>query len=211
MSKLLGLTWRLTTVIATKLAHRGAGKARLGRNVVFRGLPIISGGELGSIVIGDNVVIVSSSRATALGVRSPVILRLLAKDARLEIGNDCGLSGTVICAAQSVIIGKRCLIGADVMIFDTDFHNHEAEGRRYSPPRWEAISKPVVIGDDVFIGTRSLVGKGVTIGNGAIIAAASVVTSSVPAYTIYGGVPAKQIGQVPDSPAQHEAAPAASK
>ena len=146
------------------------------------------------------MVLVSDAAGTALGVRAPTILRCLSDEALLEIGADCGLSGSVICSAQSVRIGARCLIGADVMILDTDFHNHEAKGRRYSSPRWKDISKPVTIGDDVFIGARSLIGKGVSIGDGAIIAAGSVVTGPVPAYAIYGGVPAKPIGRVPDAP-----------
>lgn len=51
----------------------------------------------------------------------------------------------------------------------------------------------VVIGNDVWIGARSLIMGGVTIGDGAIIAAGSVVTKPVPPYAIAGGVPAKVI------------------
>lgn len=46
------------------------------------------------------------------------------------------------------------------------------------------------IGNDVWIGSRSLIMKGVTIGDGAIIAAGSVVTKDVPPYEIWGGNPA---------------------
>ena len=50
--------------------------------------------------------------------------------------------------------------------------------------------KPIVIGDDVWIGSRSLIMKGVHIGNGAIIGAGSVVTKDVPPYEIWAGNPA---------------------
>lgn len=51
----------------------------------------------------------------------------------------------------------------------------------------------VQIGHDVWIGNNALIMDGVTIGNGAIIAAGSVITKDVPAYAVYGGIPAKLI------------------
>jgi acetyltransferase-like isoleucine patch superfamily enzyme len=195
MSKLEGLRWRATTMMGRALArHKGV---RIGKNVRFLGLPIISGAGDGLISLGDNVVLASSSHATALGVRSRVIMRCLCAGAILRIGADTGLSGTVICAAQRVEVGDRCLIGADVMIFDTDFHNHEPAGRRYGSPRWAEISRAVSIGNDVFIGTRAMICKGVTIGDGSVIAAGSIVTTDIPANTVAGGVPARPIGMVP--------------
>jgi acetyltransferase-like isoleucine patch superfamily enzyme len=192
----LGIKWRLTSVFGRVIASRN--RVSLGKQVVFRGVPIITGGQLGKMIIGDRVQLVGDPRGTALGVRGPVILRLLAKDAAIEIGSDCGFSGTVICAAKAVRIGKRCLFGADVMVFDTDFHNHSVDNRRYSAPDWDLISKEVRIGDDVFIGTRSIIMKGVTIGSGSIIAAASVVTHDLPPHSVCGGVPAKVLGRISD-------------
>ena len=51
----------------------------------------------------------------------------------------------------------------------------------------------VTIGNDVWIGMRSIIMPGVTIGNGAVIGAGAVVTKDVPDYAIVGGVPAKVI------------------
>lgn len=51
--------------------------------------------------------------------------------------------------------------------------------------------KEVLIGNDVWIGTRVIIMDGLKIGNGAIIAAGSVVTKDVPDFAIVGGVPAK--------------------
>jgi acetyltransferase-like isoleucine patch superfamily enzyme len=183
-----------TAVASTLLRRRGV---ILGGGVRFDGLPIVGGCELGEISIGDRAVLASLTRATDLGVRSAVILRLMAPGARIRIGADSGLSGTVICAAVSVDIGARALIGADVMIFDTDFHNPEAVGRRYADSDWKRISAPVTIGDDVFIGTRAIIQKGVSIGEGSIIGAASVVISNVPPYTMVAGNPARAIWKVP--------------
>lgn len=151
------------------------------------------------IVIGDRVLLSSISEATALGVAHPIILRCLTAEAEITIGEDCGLSGTSVCAAVEVRIGARCMFGADAMVFDTDFHNHAPEGRRYSKPDWPRISRPTIIGNDVFIGARAIVTKGVTIGDGAIIAAGSVVVNDVPARAIVGGNPAKLLRML-DSP-----------
>jgi acetyltransferase-like isoleucine patch superfamily enzyme len=57
----------------------------------------------------------------------------------------------------------------------------------------EMNSKPVIIGNDVYLGDGIVVMPGVTIGDGAIIAANAVVTKDIPPYTVVGGVPAKVI------------------
>ena len=54
-------------------------------------------------------------------------------------------------------------------------------------------TKPVIIGDHVWVGRRAIILKGVTIGSGAVIAAGAVVTSDVPAKALVGGVPAQII------------------
>lgn len=53
--------------------------------------------------------------------------------------------------------------------------------------------KPVVIGNDVWIGSSATILGGIKIGNGAVIGAGAVVTKDVPDYAIVGGVPAKII------------------
>ena len=51
----------------------------------------------------------------------------------------------------------------------------------------------VIIGNDVWIGMRSIIMPGVKIGDGAVIGAGAVVTKDVPDYAIVGGVPARII------------------
>lgn len=58
------------------------------------------------------------------------------------------------------------------------------------------ITKPITVGDDVYIGINSIILPGVTIGNRCIIAAGSVVTKDIPNNSVVGGVPAKFIKTV---------------
>ena len=51
----------------------------------------------------------------------------------------------------------------------------------------------ITIGNDVWLGYRSVILAGVTVGDGAIVGAYSVVTKDVPPYTIVAGNPAKEI------------------
>lgn len=192
-AKLQGLDRKISTQFTRWLYGRWI-VAGTGLNCV--GLPIIRSLRRGQIQLGQRTVLISRSSATALGVAHPVIIRCLTPEASVEIGDDCGLSGTTICAAVAVRIGDRCLFGADVSLFDTDFHNHAAEGRRYAFPEWSKISKPINIGDDVFVGTRAIIHKGVSVGNGSIIAAGAVVTKSVPPNVIVGGNPARIIRDI---------------
>ena len=102
-----------------------------------------------------------------------------------------------------VKIGKFCSFAPEVKIFLNSDHPTNLPSTyplktlllQSSPwPNKDVITKgSVFIGNDVWIGTRSMIMSGVTIGDGAIIAAGSVVTKNVVPYEIVGGVPAKRI------------------
>lgn len=108
--------------------------------------------------------------------------------------------GSVITAVNKVEIGKDTAIATGVTIIDNNTHPINPEDRRYmrhtphgSLERQNQYSAnaPIIIGENVWIGTRSRIQKGVTIGDNAIIAANSVVTKDVPANAIAAGNPAK--------------------
>lgn len=164
--------------------------------IICYGIPIIQRARGSEISIGDRVTLCSDSRYTALGVSKPVILRTLRSGAQLTIGSETGLSGVVICAAKSVVIGRQCLFGADVMISDTDFHSLDPQGRRYRSES-DTDAWPVEIHDNVFIGARSVILKGVTIGEGSVIGAGSIVSRDIPPFTIAAGSPARLLREAP--------------
>ncbi|MDZ7677395.1 MAG: acyltransferase [Acidimicrobiales bacterium] len=114
--------------------------------------------------------------------------------AQISIGAGTGLSGVSLCSVRSIEIGNNCLIGADVMIADTDFHAISPIRHRHAPKPLGSLNDRVRIGSNVFIGARSIVLKGVSIGDDAVIGAGSVVTGDVPSGAIAAGSPAKVVG-----------------
>ncbi len=169
--------------------------ALIGKRVNFLGKPIIKMMKGSNISIGSNCLLCSRSGQTALGVGHQIILRTLNKGAKLILGKGVRMSGTTICAASRVEIGDRCVIGADVIISDTDFHSLNAEIRSSKNDSREAHNSPVFIGNDVFIGARSIVLKGVKLGDNVIIGAGSVVTKSFDDNCVIAGNPAKLISK----------------
>src|SRR5262249_5063203 len=78
------------------------------------------------IRLGRNVALCSWSRYTVLGGVHPTILRAMLAGAELVVGDDVGMSGATIRAAQRIEIGARCPLGANVAIVDTDFQGNGA-------------------------------------------------------------------------------------
>jgi acetyltransferase-like isoleucine patch superfamily enzyme len=178
--------WRMS--VPARVRRAGV---QVADGVEFLGMPVVSLAPSSTIAIAGGVTLCSAPAYTALGVSHAVVLRTLRPGALISIGENSGLSGTSICAAKSVIIGRSCLIGADVLIADTDFHALAPEGRRHEDRPEKVESRPIVVEDNVFIGARAIVLKGVTIGRDAVVGAGSVVTSDVPAGAVVGGNPAK--------------------
>lgn len=90
-----------------------------------------------------------------------------------------------------VQIGRFTMLASEVTIVGGDHNYRAVEIPIVFAGRDEL--KSTIIGDDVWVGTRSIIMAGVHIGNGAIVAAGSVVTRDVEPYSIVGGVPAKKI------------------
>lgn len=112
------------------------------------------------------------------------------------------------CSAGAVLfngttIGRFCSIGYNVQIgcpehplrfFSTSPSIYrKSKAAKYADWPEDDILEPVVIGNDVWIGSNAVILHGVRIGNGAVVAAAAVVTKDVPNFAVVGGVPAKLI------------------
>lgn len=107
---------------------------------------------------------------------------------KIRIGNDTIIGGGVFLDGRDEIkIGSHTDVASEVMVYNSE--------HKLDDPEFGATLEKVTIGDHVFIGPRAIILPGVNIGNGAVVAAGAVVTSDVPPFKIYGGVPAKEIGE----------------
>jgi acetyltransferase-like isoleucine patch superfamily enzyme len=168
----------------------------VGKSVSWDGdVPLVFGD--GEIHLGDNVTI-GNSQTWIVGHKFPAT-------ARLVIGSNTTINyRTMISVAESVRIGSHCALAGELKIFDNNSHPLCHLKRREAHALTREDVAPVVIEDDVWIGTNCIIMKGVVIGRGAIVAAGSVVTKSVPEFTVVGGNPARILKKLTATEAGHE-------
>ena len=146
------------------------------------------------IEIGDNFWAVSDRRRAGIALYSPCKFRTM-KGAVIRVGDGVALNGTSITSRCRVEIGSGSLVAANVVIVDSDFHQHWPPDQRFRGDGAEH-DRAVTIGRNVWIGMGSLILKGVTIGDNSIIGAGSVVTGSIPTGVLAAGSPAKVIREL---------------
>lgn len=147
----------------------------------------------GSFKVGRNIIINSTLRQnpTSFGNKSAIIV-----SGCLTLGDNVGLSNSVIHCSNRVVIGDNVLIGSNVKILDSDFHDLNAE-RRIETGDVNISVGTVLIGNGVFIGANAIIGKNTIIGDGAVIGAGSVVFGQeIPARTVWAGNPARYLKNV---------------
>ncbi|KAF0334440.1 sugar O-acetyltransferase [Pediococcus acidilactici] len=137
--------------------------------------------------VGENVTIMSPFRV------------MYGKHMRL--GNDVLINANAnFLDANLVTIGDRVLIGPDVKFYCGE-HSIDASkrfGKRSDGSSYViSTTRPIEVGNDVWIGGNVTILPGVKIGNNTIIAAGAVVNKDVPDNAIFGGVPAKKIKDLP--------------
>ncbi len=92
----------------------------------------------------------------------------------------------------NIIIGDRVAIATGAVIVGQSDPNFSVLSSLYPED-----NRPIEICDDVWIGANAVILPGVKIGEQAIIAAGAVVNKDVPANTVYAGVPAVKIKDIP--------------
>ena len=118
----------------------------------------------------------------------------------IEVGNFVfiGHGATMASSKEYPIeIGSYVMFGPNVSIYCGNHEMNQIGTPMYfmKKDKQSTRSGKVVIKDDVWIGANATILKGVTIGEGVVIAAGSIVTKSVPDYSIVAGIPAKVIKQ----------------
>jgi acetyltransferase-like isoleucine patch superfamily enzyme len=149
------------------------------------------------VMVGEGCFVDAHSLSSRIELRDDV---WLSRGCYLIAGRDAE-----IVIERRAYIGHRCLfyghggihVGRDVLLAN-DVQlvcgNHTF-ARRDIPIRSQpTVERPIVIGDDVWLGASAIVLGGVTVGNGSVVAAGAVVTRDLPPYSIARGVPAEIVG-----------------
>ncbi|APX73350.1 transferase [Companilactobacillus allii] len=115
----------------------------------------------------------------------------------IHVGDDVFINGNCTFQDSNIItLGSRVVIAPDTKLYCGE-HAIDASKRfgvREDGSKYLiTYTKPISIGDDVWIGGNVTIIGGVTIGNNVIVGAGAVVTKDVPDNTIVAGVPAKVI------------------
>lgn len=111
------------------------------------------------------------------------------------VGHGCRFA-----AARSIRVGRHCLLAGGVAIFDLDGHPLDAAARRAGGPPPATSVRPVLIGDDVWIGRGAIILRGVRIGDRSVVGAGAVVTRCVPADVVVAGNPARIVKRLVELP-----------
>ncbi len=169
--------------------------ASVGRSLfLYGGMPYVYGGL--QIHIGDNC---------KLSAKTSLVAGKVYDNPTLVVGNNTNIGwGVNISVCERVTIGNHVRVANCALIADNPGHPMDAIARRTEPVTPDQV-RPIVIEDDVWIGTGAMVFGGVTIGRGSVVAAGSTVTRDVPPGVVVAGSPARVV-RVLDSEASHDAA-----
>jgi len=122
---------------------------------------------------------------------------------QVTIGEGCTFYGSVLMCELEIRIGNYVYLGWNTVLSDSDLHPTQVAERHAdvlacSPlgeglARRPYLSRPVVIGNDVYIGHNAAVMKGVTVGDGAFIEPGAMVLRDVPPRARVLGNPAQVV------------------
>lgn len=162
-----------------------------GRNFRVFGTLILSGP--GEVILGDNV--------SLMGRVTPWTH---SREAKIVIGGGTKMDGVRLGCAQSISIGRDCII-AECRITDTDFHSTHVDRR--TNPAAPVRTAPVIIEDNVWISVEVGLLPGAWIGRNSAVGYGSVCVRRYPENSILFGNPAKVVAPVPGTEAPTEPAP----
>ncbi|TNH79033.1 acyltransferase [Aeromonas sobria] len=156
------------------------------RLYLYGGIPYISGPV--AIAIGADCRL--SAAMTISG-------RTASRAPSLVIGNNVGIGWqTTLAVGSKIVLGDNVRIAGRAFLAGYPGHPLDAHARARGLPDADEQVGEIVLERDVWLGTGAMVMAGVTIGAGTVVAAGSIVTRSLPAGVLAGGVPARVIRQL---------------
>ena len=167
-------------------------------NIILKGKlkvknkPLVNILDGSSLVIGDNVTLNSKNSKYHVNMFAPVKIYADKIGAKISIGNNTRIHGSCLHAYESIEIGDNCLIAANCQIFDGSGHDTllNDPSKRIST---NGSIKPIIIGNDCWIGSSTIILPGTKLGNNCVVAAGSVVNGNFEDNSLVGGNPAKFI------------------
>nr|WP_315184832.1 acyltransferase [uncultured Flavobacterium sp.] len=120
---------------------------------------------------------------------STIVLR--GNNCKIEIGNGSTFGSIyMVCMGENnfIKVGENCMFAENIDLWATDSHPiYDGDNKLINP------SKPIVIGDFVWVGAKSSILKGVSIGSGSIVGMSSIVTKDIQKATLNVGNPIRCI------------------
>jgi carbonic anhydrase/acetyltransferase-like protein (isoleucine patch superfamily) len=168
-------------------------------NAVVERSSIVIDGNNNRILIQGNV---SSCKVNIWGNNNQIVIHqhvkinnstivLRGNDCNIELGQGSTFGGIyLVCMGLNnfIKIGENCMFGENINLWNSDSHPiFNTENDLINS------SKPITIGNSVWVGLNSTILKGVTIGSGSIIGMSSVVTKNIEPATLNVGCPARSI------------------
>lgn len=159
------------------------------------GMPLISGPV--EVSMGDACRISSAMTISGRSASRPA--------PRLEIGNNVGIGWqTTIAVGRRVVLEDNVRIAGRAFLVGYPGHPLDPVARAAGMPDTDDQIGDIVLRRDVWLGTGCTVSAGVEIGEGTVVASGSVVTKSLPAGVLAGGIPARVIRPLVAADAQNE-------
>ena len=160
-------------------------KAVFGVNITVNHKLVIKGP--GRVIFGDNINAWAHAEKNVFVTYRPETV--------IRVGSGTKINGVGVFSYAGVTFGERCLFGSAI-VMDSDFHPLHPRDRHN--PDVPFVSRPVKLGNDVWVAGQAVVLKGVTIGDNSVVAYRAVVTGDVPRNVVVGGNPARIIREHPE-------------
>ncbi|OUS18354.1 hypothetical protein A9Q88_00775 [Gammaproteobacteria bacterium 50_400_T64] len=175
--------------------HRFSKKVRVGKRALFgrtSDIQLQDGSRKNDVFIGDDVMMLG---------------RVISQNGgKITLSDKVNIRGeTIIGAVNCISIGAGTIISNNVTIMDNNNHPISLSARKkmvaegWGGGGWlwkHSESKPIKIGENVWIGQFARINKGVVIGDNSIVGANTVVTKDIPANNIVVGNPGKIVREV---------------